>query len=119
MAVLLWVSRNQRHLAEALRGGRLQGQPQTGRPIARQACFSLQANHKMREGSNHPDRDAQFEHINNESEAFQAEKQPALVARTRPVPLPGSKAPADHGRLRRQQRRPGPAVEMLIAKAGQ
>jgi len=51
--------------------------------------FSLQANHKTREGSNHPDRDAQFEHINAEIEAFQADWQPAISVDTKKKELVG------------------------------
>jgi hypothetical protein len=63
-AALLWVSRSQRHLAEALsERGFTVSHKLVGRLLAGLG-FSLQANHKTLEGSHHPDRDAQFEHIN-------------------------------------------------------
>ena len=51
--------------------------------------FSLQANRKTREGSHHPDRDAQFEHINARIKAFQAKKQPAISVDTKKKELVG------------------------------
>ncbi len=33
--------------------------------LLRELGYSYQANHKTREGTNHPDRDAQFAHINS------------------------------------------------------
>ena len=63
-APLLWVSRSQRHLAAALAEQGFTAEPEAGRPPAAQLGFSLQANRKTREGASHPDRNAQFEHIN-------------------------------------------------------
>lgn len=40
--------------------------------------YSLQANRKPREGGKHPDRDAQFAHINEQTKAFQAHHQPVV-----------------------------------------
>ena len=52
-------------------------------------AFSLQANRKTREGANHPDRDAQFEHINAQIKAFQADKQPTISVDTKKKELIG------------------------------
>ena len=77
-APLLWVSRSQRHLSAALaERGFTAGQKLVGRLLKR-LDFSLQANVKTREGTNHPDRNAQFEHINAEVKAFQAAGQPVI-----------------------------------------
>jgi transposase len=77
-APLLWVSRSQRHLSSALaERGFTAGQKLVGRLLKRLE-FSLQANAKTREGTNHPDRNAQFEHINAEVKAFQAAGQPVI-----------------------------------------
>jgi hypothetical protein len=74
----LWVSRSQRHLSAALaERGFTAGQKLVGRLLKR-LDFSLQANAKTREGTNHPDRNAQFEHINAEVKAFQAAGQPVI-----------------------------------------
>jgi hypothetical protein len=40
--------------------------------------YSLQANRKTKEGTQHPDRDAQFEHINQQVLAFQKRGQPVI-----------------------------------------
>jgi hypothetical protein len=65
-AALLWVSKSQRHLSAALAAlGFSAGQKLVGRLLKRLG-FSLQANAKTREGASHPDRNAQFEHINAE-----------------------------------------------------
>jgi len=77
-AALLWVSKSQRHLAGALaRRGFTASQKLVGR-LLRRLGFSLQANRKTREGTSHPDRDAQFEYINARINAFQAAGQPAI-----------------------------------------
>jgi len=34
-------------------------------------AYSLQANRKTKEGASHPDRNAQFEHISQQTQAFQ------------------------------------------------
>ena len=63
-AALLWVSKSQRHLSAALgERGFTAGQKLVGR-LLRRLGFSLQANAKTREGTGHPGRNAQFEHIN-------------------------------------------------------
>ena len=59
-APLLWTSKSLRHLAAALRrlGHRIGHNAVAG--LLRDLGYSLQSNRKTREGSNHPDRDAQF-----------------------------------------------------------
>jgi hypothetical protein len=88
-AALLWVSKSQRHLAQALdeQGFRV-SHKLVGRLLA-QLGFSLQANRKTREGASHPDRDAQFEHINAQIKAFQADGQPTISVDTKKKELVG------------------------------
>jgi Rhodopirellula transposase DDE domain len=45
--------------------------------------YSLQANRKTLEGASHPGRNAQFEHINEKSKAFQLEGQPVISVDTK------------------------------------
>lgn len=59
---------------------RLHGWPEAGRPPAARLGFSLQANAKTREGTSHPDRNTQFEHINAGLTAFQAAGETASFA---------------------------------------
>lgn len=48
----------------------------------RELGFSLQANRKMLEGASHPDRDAQFHHINATVKAAIIAQQPAISVDT-------------------------------------
>jgi hypothetical protein len=77
------VSKSQRHLSAALAGlGLTAGQKLVARLLKRLG-FSLQANAKTREGTSHPDRNAQFQHINGEVQAFQAAGEPAISVDTK------------------------------------
>ena len=88
-AALLWVSKSQRHLAGALaERGFTASQTLVGR-LLRRLGFSLQANRKTREGTNHPDRNAQFEYINGQINAFQAAGQPTISVDTKKEELVG------------------------------
>ncbi|WP_209882196.1 ISAzo13 family transposase [Rhizobium leguminosarum] len=88
-AALLWVSRSQRHLAGALaQRGFTASQKLVGR-LLRKLGFSLQANKKTLEGASHPDRDTQFEHINEKIKQFQAAGQAAISVDTKKKELVG------------------------------
>ena len=88
-AALLWVSKSQRHLARALAEcGFSASQKLVGR-LLRRLGFSLQANQKTREGTSHPDRNAQFEYINAQVDAFQAAGQPTISVDTKKKELVG------------------------------
>ena len=88
-AALRWVSLSQRHLSAALaKRGFIAGQKLVGRLLKR-LNFSLQANCKTREAANHPDRNAQFEHVNATVKAFQAAGQPVISVDTKKKELVG------------------------------
>ncbi len=88
-APLRWVSKSQRHLSAALaKQGFTAGQKLVGRLLAKLE-FSLQANRKTREGTQHPDRNAQFEHINAAVLAFQAAGEPVISVDTKKKELVG------------------------------
>jgi len=88
-APLRWVSKSQRHLSAALaEQGLTAGQKLVGRLLARLG-FSLQGNRKTREGAQHPDRNAQFEHINAAVQAFQAIGEPVISVDTKKKELVG------------------------------
>jgi hypothetical protein len=75
---LCWTSKSTRHLAEALAQ---QGHSVSHHTVARlldELDYSLQGNRKTQEGNSHPDRDAQFEHINAQVQAFQQRGQPVV-----------------------------------------
>ena len=82
-AALLWGSRSQRHLAGQLAE---RGYPVDHTVVGRllkNMSFSLQANAKTREGSQHPDRNYQFEPINECGARFRRTGQPAISVDTR------------------------------------
>ncbi len=88
-AALLWVSKSQRHLSAALTEmGFTAGQKLVGR-LLRRLGFSLQANSKTREGASHPDRNAQFEHINAAVATFRTAGEPAISVDTKKKELVG------------------------------
>ncbi len=68
--------------------GIIAGRKLVGRLLKR-LDFSLQANSKTREGASHPDRNAQFEHIDAEAKAFQAAGQPVISVDTKKKELVG------------------------------
>jgi hypothetical protein len=57
--------------------------------LLHQMHYSLQANRKTREGADHPDRDAQFAHINEQTKAFQRHRQPVVSVDTKKKELIG------------------------------
>jgi hypothetical protein len=75
---LCWTSKSTRRLAEELRGRGHTVSHQTVAALLSDLGYSLQANSKTKEGQDHPDRDAQFEHINQQVRSFQAEGQPVV-----------------------------------------
>ena len=88
-APLRWVSRSQRNIVEALRRqGFVVSQKLVGL-LLRQLGYSCQANRKTREGTSHPDRNAQFEHINETVKAAIAAGAPAISVDTKKKELVG------------------------------
>jgi hypothetical protein len=89
MAPLLWTSRSLRNLADALQvmGHRIKHNVVAD--LLRQLDYSLQSNRKTREGSDNPDRDAQFMYINAQMKAVLAAGQPAISVDTKKKELVG------------------------------
>lgn len=83
MRPLLWVSKSRAKLAEALKSLGHTISPNTVAGLLVRLGFRRQVNQKTREGTRHPDRDAQFEHINARCLAFQAQGQPVLSVDTK------------------------------------
>ena len=86
---LRWTCKSTRTLAEELCR---QGHPVAARTVASllsAAGYSLQANRKTREGKNHPDRNAQFEHINEHVQRVQKRGQPVVSIDTKKKELVG------------------------------
>ena len=86
---LRWICKSTRQLAEVLK--------QQGHSVGRQkVCellgelgYSLQANRKTREGSDHADRNAQFDHINEQVNGYQRRGQPVISVDTKKKELIG------------------------------
>ena len=89
MSSLRWTSKSVRHLSEELQAI---GHDVSHRLVADllHGCgYSLQANRKTREGSWHPDRDAQFRYINDRVRQFQKRRQPVVSVDTKKKELVG------------------------------
>ncbi len=86
---LRWTSRSVRHLASGLRERGHEVHFTTVARLLRSLGYSLQANVKTREGSHHPDRDAQFRHINAVAKRAIAGHQPVISVDTKKKELVG------------------------------
>jgi Rhodopirellula transposase DDE domain len=89
MSPLRWTSKSVRHLATALQRMGPQVSHQLVAELLAEAGYSLQANRKAREGTSHPDRDAQFRYINEQVQRFQAATQPVISVDTKKKELVG------------------------------
>jgi hypothetical protein len=76
-------------LAKALRAEGFSVSARTVAALLQAHEYSLQSNRKRFEGSNHPDRDAQFEHINRQVLTFQRQGQPVVSVDTKKKELVG------------------------------
>jgi transposase len=88
-SLLRWTTKSVRKLADQLR--------EMGHSIGRQKVsellhelgYSLQSLSKTREGTSHPDRDAQFRYINRKAREFQARGEPVISVDTKKKELIG------------------------------
>ncbi|MGC2418496.1 MAG: ISAzo13 family transposase, partial [Candidatus Acidiferrales bacterium] len=78
-----WVSKSHAKLAAALRSMGHQVSASRIPQLLERLNYRRQVNRKTTEGSHHPDRDAQFEHINKQVMAFQAAGQPVISVDTK------------------------------------
>jgi len=86
---LRWTCKSTRTLARELTGHGHPVSDSTVRRLLHAADYSLQGNRKTLEGSRHPDRNAQFEHINALVGAFQQQGQPVISVDTKKKELVG------------------------------
>lgn len=86
---LRWTCKSTAALARELTTRKRQVSENTVRRLLKSAGYSLQGNRKTREGSSHPDRNAQFEHINAMVRALQERGQPAISVDTKKKELVG------------------------------
>ena len=80
---LRWTSKSTYRLRDELVSQGYQiSQPQVGKLLG-ELEYSLQAPRKNQEGGNHPDRDEQFNYINEQVQAFQQRRAPAISVDTK------------------------------------
>jgi hypothetical protein len=88
-SALRWTCKSTRRLAEELTSRRHPVSAPTVAVLLKQAGYSLQANAKTREGAGHPDRNAQFRHINDTVRRFLDRNEPAISVDTKKKELVG------------------------------
>jgi len=104
MSPLRWSCKSTRVLARELnRQGFQVSHTKVGELLKRKG-YSLQANCKTREGKQHPDRNAQFEHIHRRVTACQRRGQPAVSVDTKKKEVLGNRKNA--GRIYRPKGKP-------------
>ena len=86
---LRWTAKSLRALAAELRALGHEISARSVAPLLRQLGYSLQGNRKTKEGANHPDRDAQFRHINQTVTGAIAAGQPVISVDTKKKELVG------------------------------
>jgi hypothetical protein len=86
---LRWTCKSTANLAEELTRRNHPVSDRTVAAMLKEAGYSLQANRKTREGSSHPDRNAQFEHIGRQVILCQRQGQPVVSVDTKKKELVG------------------------------
>lgn len=83
-SLLKWTSKSTRHLATALqKTGHKVSHTFVAYTLKKDLEYTLQSNKKTKEGASNPDRDAQFEAINNKCIQFENEKCPIISVDTK------------------------------------
>jgi hypothetical protein len=91
MRALKWVSKSPAKLAAALKeGGHEVSANTVAKLLEEKLEYSRQFNRKTHEGASHPDRNAQFEHINAKVVAAQSAGQPVISVDTKKKELVGN-----------------------------
>jgi transposase len=89
-APLRWTCRSVRQLTGELKRAKHQVSHQVVADLLHELGYSLQANRKTREGSSHPDRNAQFEHLNGKVKWSLARHYPVISMDTKKKELVGN-----------------------------
>lgn len=89
MSPLHWTCKSKAHLAAALSKEGFSVSATTVGHLLHELGYSLQSVRKSREGTSHPDRNAQFEHINAMAADFQQRNQPVISVDTKKKELVG------------------------------
>ena len=83
MSPLLWTSKSLEKLSVALKDMSHDVCPNVVAKLLRKLGYSLQSNRKTREGSNHPDRDAQFQYLDARMKEHLHEGSPVISVDTK------------------------------------
>ena len=90
MKPLRWVSKSLPHIVNELgRQGYELSIPTVSKILHEELDYGMQGLRKTREGSSHPDRDAQFQHINRQCQEFQQRGQPVISVDSKKKELVG------------------------------
>jgi hypothetical protein len=89
MSPLRWTCKSTRRLAAELQVQGHKVSSQTVGELLKEQGYSLQSNLKTREGTSHPDRNAQFDHINALTKTFSRQSQPVISVDTKKKELVG------------------------------
>jgi transposase len=89
MSPLRWTSKSTRHLAEVLRRRGYAVSHETVAQLLRGLGYSLQGTAKTLEGTQHPDRDAQFEYLNRLTRRYLRNGWPVISVDTKKKELVG------------------------------
>ena len=92
MSRLRWTSKSSTKLANELGRQGFVVSPRTVLRLLHRLGYSLQANAKVTEGRQHPDRDAQFGYLNAQADAFIDQGQPVISVDTKKKELIGDYA---------------------------
>jgi hypothetical protein len=92
MSLLRWTSKSSTKLAAELVGQGFAVSARTVLRLLHRLGYSLQANAKVTEGAQHPDRDAQFRYLNDMAQGFVDDDQPAISVDTKKKELIGDYA---------------------------
>lgn len=90
MSPLKWTCKSTRQLSDALKKKSYYVSHVSVAEMLKELGYSLQANSKTIEGGDHPDRDKQFQYINNLSEKYITKKQPVISVDTKKKELIGN-----------------------------
>ena len=89
-APLRWTCKSVRQLTTELKRMKHQVSHQVVADLLHALGYSLQANRKTKEGTDHPDRDAQFEHLNRKVKWCLGRRQPVISVDTKKRELVGN-----------------------------
>src|SRR5664279_5041013 len=89
MSPLRWTSKSTRKLATALTENGHQVSDFVVRRLLKELGYSLQANAKTTEGAHHPDRDAQFQYLNDQADQHLDAGNPVISVDTKKKELVG------------------------------